>query len=87
MLGEKLHTLYEKIVEYDRITEDIVKHVWSADKITGYYDKVSFKPIEQILTELVKKFEVNHCSDFLVHSIGTIPMYNKYIVFINLVYF
>lgn len=74
VLGEKLYKFYEKTVELDRISEDIVKYVLDADKINGYLEKskASLQPLEQKVVEIVKKFEVNHCSDFLVHSIGTI---------------
>lgn len=76
-MGEKFHTFYEKIVEYDRVSEDIVKYVFDADKVTGYFDKtkVSLKPFEQILAEIVKKFEVSYCYDILVLLMGTINHY------------
>lgn len=80
VLGEKLHKFYEKTVELDRISEDIVKYVLDADKISGLYDKTkaSLKPLEQKVADIVKKFEVNHYLEFLVHLL--VPTTNDTVI-------
>lgn len=68
VLAEKLTKFNEKTDELNKITEDIYKYELDADKIIGYYDKAktSLKPLERKVVEIVKKFEVNYYSDFLV---------------------
>jgi len=59
ILGDKLTKFYEKSCDLDRVSEDIIKYVLDADKISGAYEKAktALRPLEHKLAESVKKFE------------------------------
>jgi len=59
VLGEKLTKFYEKSCDMDRLSEEIVKYILSADKVNGAIEKArgALRPLEHRLAESLKKFE------------------------------
>lgn len=62
VLAEKLNKFYEKTCEIDRITEDILKYILDADKVSTVLEKVknSLHPLEHKVVEAIKKIEVSN---------------------------
>lgn len=67
VLGDKLTKFYDKSCDLDRISEDIIKYVLDADKLSGAFDKAkaALHPIEHKLVDSIKKFEVNYCTNLI----------------------
>lgn len=68
VLAEKLTKFYDKSCDLDRISEDIIKYVLDADKLSSSFDKAksALHPIEHKLADSIKKFEVSYCTDLIV---------------------
>jgi len=67
VLGDKLTKFYDKSCDLDRISEDIIKYVLDADKVSSTYDKAkaALRPIEHKLADSIKKFEVNYYTNLI----------------------
>ncbi|XP_050536054.1 uncharacterized protein LOC126902630 isoform X2 [Daktulosphaira vitifoliae] len=59
-LGEKFNKYYDLTCQLDRLTEDIIKHTLSSEKMTSTFEKVkkdAFEPMQRKLIESIKKLE------------------------------
>lgn len=87
MLGEKLNKFYEKSCDMDRLSEEIVKYILSADKVNGAIEKArgALRPLEHRLAESLKKFEVNYCTDLIICILKYVNEFKRLNQWINII--